>query len=141
MKTEIYEMETIAEAGKLPELLSFVEQHLEEVSCPPKTQIQIAIAAEEIFVNIANYAYAPVSGTATVRVEVSEEPIVVTITFMDHGKPFDPTKKDDPDVKLSTEERNIGGLGIFMTKTIMDEVSYEYKDGKNILTMKKRIRA
>ena len=73
------------------------------------------------------------------RVEVSEDPVAVTITFMDGGKPFDPTKKADPNVTLSAEERQIGGLGIFMTKKMMDDVNYEYIDGKNILTLKKGI--
>ena len=69
--------------------------------------------------------------------EVSREPITVVITFMDDGQPFDPTKTADPNVALRAEERDIGGLGIFMTKKLMDDVSYEYRDGKNILTLKK----
>ena len=101
--------------------------------------MQISVAAEEIFVNIANYAYAPEIGKATVVVEVSENPIAVSITFMDNGKPFDPTKKIDPDISLSAEDRQIGGLGIFMTKKMMDDVSYEYKDGKNILKIEKNL--
>jgi len=131
------ELELEAKSENLPEVLSFIEQHLESAGCPPKTQMQIAVAAEEIFVNIANYAYAPAAGDATVRVEVTEAPVSVTITFMDRGKPFDPTKRADPDVTLPAEERDIGGLGIFMTKKIMDDVRYEYRDGKNILTLKK----
>ena len=115
------------------------EKHLEEIGCSPKIQMQITVAAEEIFVNIANYAYNPGKGKATVRVEVSESPLSIAITFMDNGKPFDPTKKADPDVNLPAEERDIGGLGIFMTKKIMDDVKYEYVDGKNILTLKKGI--
>ncbi|MBR3545737.1 MAG: ATP-binding protein [Oscillospiraceae bacterium] len=139
MRSEIHELETPAETGKLPVVLAFIEQHLEEIGCPPKVQLQIAVAAEEIFVNIASYAYAPVSGNATVRVVVSEDPVAVTITFMDGGKPFDPTKRDDPDVTLAAEERGIGGLGIYMTKRFMDDVKYEYKGGKNILTLVKRV--
>ena len=131
------ELEIEAKNENLPEVIAFIEGHLEECGCPPKMQMQISVAAEEIFVNIANYAYAPKSGKAIVRVEVSEEPLAVIITFMDGGKPFDPTGKEDPNVKLSAEERSIGGLGIFMTKKIMDDVKYEYKDGKNILTLRK----
>ena len=131
------ELETQADRAALPEVLSFIEKYLEEIGCSPKIQMQIAIAAEEIFVNIANYAYSPGRGKATVRVEVYEDPVTVTITFMDNGKPFDPTKKTDPDVTLSADERDIGGLGIFMTKKIMDDVSYEYSEGRNILTLKK----
>ena len=135
------ELELEAKTENLPEVLSFIEQHLESVNCPPKTQMQISVAAEEIFVNIASYAYAPKVGKATVRVEVSEDPVSVTITFMDNGKPFDPLKKEDPDVALPAEEREIGGLGIYMTKKIMDDVHYEYVDGKNILTMEKDLKA
>ena len=101
--------------------------------------MQIELAVEEIFVNIAHYAYRPQIGQATVRVEVKEEPLSVIITFIDRGVPYDPLKRSDPDVTLSAEEREIGGLGIFMTKKVMDEVAYEYKDGQNVLTLKKRL--
>ncbi len=73
------------------------------------------------------------------RVEVSEDPVTVTITFIDHGVPYDPLAKQDPDLTLSADDRQIGGLGIFMTKKIMDDVAYEYKDGQNILTLKKQL--
>ena len=94
---------------------------------------------EEIFINIASYAYAPDKGRATVRVEVSGEPVSVTITFIDHGIPYDPLSRQDPDVTKSAEDREIGGLGIFLTRKIMDDLSYEYRDGKNILTLKKKL--
>ncbi|MGI6265350.1 MAG: anti-sigma factor antagonist, partial [Acutalibacteraceae bacterium] len=131
------ELEIEAENDNLPQVLDFIEEHLDEIGCPAKIKMQIAVAAEEIFVNIANYAYDPGRGKATVRVEVSDRPVTVTITFIDNGKPFDPTKKADPDVSLSAQERDIGGLGIFMTKKMMDDVRYEYADGRNILTLKK----
>ncbi|MBR1758087.1 MAG: anti-sigma factor antagonist [Lachnospiraceae bacterium] len=133
------EVEIDALNENLPQVISFIEEHLDEVGCSPKIKMQIQIAAEEIFVNIANYAYRPDVGKASVRVEVSDDPLSVVITFMDHGKPFDPTKNADPDVTLSAEARDIGGLGIFMTKKIMDDVKYEYVDGRNILTLKKDI--
>ena len=133
------ELETEALNDNLPQVIAFIEQHLDELGCSPKIKMQVSVAAEEIFVNIANYAYAPQVGKATVRVEVSEDPLTVTITFIDNGKPFDPTKKTDPNVALSAEERDIGGLGIFMTKKMMDDLSYEYRDGKNILRIKKNI--
>ena len=120
-------------------MIDFVNARLEAVDCPPKAQMQMELAVEEIFVNIAHYAYAPSKGNATVRVEISEQPLIVTITFIDQGIPYDPLKKDDPDVTLSSEERAIGGLGIFMTKKVMDDVSYEYKNGQNILTLKKAL--
>ena len=123
----------------LPVALDFIERHLDQTDCPTKQRMQIRLAAEEIFVNIAHYAYAPDKGKATVRVEVTEEPVAVTITFVDNGIPYDPLAKEDPDITLSAEERSIGGLGIFITKKTMDDVSYEYKDGQNILTLKKKL--
>jgi sigma-B regulation protein RsbU (phosphoserine phosphatase) len=138
MKAE-NELEIEAVRENLPEVLAFVDQKLEGTECSPKAAMQIDIAVEEIFVNIADYAYKPDTGKAVVRTEVSEDPVTVTITFIDGGVPYDPTAKEDPDVSLSAEERQIGGLGIFMTKKSMDEISYEYKDGKNILTLKKHL--
>lgn len=120
-------------------VIDFVNGQLEEIKCPLKAQMQIDIAIDELFGNIAHYAYNPETGPATVRVEVTEDPIAVVITFIDRGVPYDPLKKDDPDITLSAEERAIGGLGIFMVKKTMDEISYEYKDGKNILRIKKNM--
>ena len=123
---------------QLDVVLDFIQRELEQIDCPMKICNQIAIAAEEIFVNIANYAYRPDVGDATIRCQVrtSGQP-QVTIEFLDSGKPYDPLKNADPDTTLSAEERDIGGLGIFMVKRLMDEVKYEYKDGKNILTIEK----
>ena len=97
------------------------------------------IDIEEHFFNISEYAYYPETGPATVRVEVTEEPISVIITFIDHGVPYDPLKQEDPDISLSAEERSIGGLGVFMVKKTIDEISYEYRDGKNILRIRKKM--
>ena len=128
-----------AELEKLPELIAFLEQQLEAADCPPKTQMQISMASEEIFVNIANYAYAPGTGNATVRMSCGGDPATATITFIDRGVPFNPLQREDPDVTLAAEEREIGGLGIFMTKKTMDDVRYEYKDGQNRLTLVKKL--
>ena len=133
------ELEIEALAENLDDVQAFVDERLEAADCPMKAQMQIDLAVEEIFVNISSYAYAPDKGNAIVRVEVSGDPVTVTITFVDHGVPYDPLAKEDPDVTLSAEERGIGGLGIFMTKKIMDDVAYEYRDGKNVLTLKKNI--
>ncbi len=122
----------------LPRVQGFVDTHLTEMNCPMKLQMQIDIALEEVFVNIAHYAYAPDTGTATVRVK--KTPDVITITLIDSGHPYDPLAKDDPDVTLSADEREIGVLGIFMTKQIMDDLSYARKNGRNILTMRKALR-
>ena len=128
-----------ASLEKLDEVLAFVEENLEKNDCPMKVLMQVQIAVEEIFVNIAHYAYDSGQGTATIRVEVGGDPLQVIITFIDQGVPYDPLKKEDPDVTLSAEERKIGGLGIFMVKKSMDDVKYEYADGKNILTISKKI--
>ena len=96
-------------------------------------------AVDEIFSNIANYAYKPVDGKATVGFADSNENRQVEIVFEDSGKPYNPLKKEDPDVNLPIEERDIGGLGILIVKKSMDEVLYEYKDKKNILTLRKKI--
>ena len=117
----------------------FVGEQLEAYDCPMKVQMQINIAIDELFSNIAHYAYNPETGDATVRVEVIEDPLSVTITFMDKGIPYDPLKKEDPNITLSAEERQIGGLGIFMVKKTMDDITYEYKDGQNILKIKKNL--
>lgn len=115
----------------------FVNGQLERFGCPPKTQMQVDIAIDELFGNIANYAYGPAAGAVTVRVENVDDPPSVLITFIDGGMPYDPLKKADPDVTLSAGEREIGGLGIYMVKKTMDDVSYEYRDGKNILRVRK----
>lgn len=133
------ELELEAATDNLQKVIDFVDSHLDLVDCPMKSKMQLDLAVEEIFVNIAKYAYAPGFGKATVRVEVSGDPVTVCITFIDRGIPYDPLKKVDPDVTLSADEREIGGLGIFMTKKVMDDISYEYKNGQNILTLKKTI--
>ena len=118
----------------------FVNEELESLGCSMKAQMQIDIAIDELFGNIANYAYGTGEGTATVEVHGRlEEPAQVWITFKDQGVPYNPLAKDDPDVTLSVEERQIGGLGIFLVKKTMDDISYEYRDGKNILTIKKNL--
>lgn len=131
------ELDIEATIDNLDTVTGFVNRALEEFDCPMKTQMQIELAVEEIYVNIANYAYSPAVGRAKVRVEVDDDPLKVSITFIDHGTPYDPLAKEDPDVTLSAQERQIGGLGIFLTKQTMDDVEYEYKDGQNILTIKK----
>lgn len=134
-----HEIEVEAKIDNLDRITEFVEEILTAISCPFKTKMQIDIAVEEIFVNIANYAYAPGTGTAKISVELPEDPASVEITFTDSGIPYNPLIKPDPDTTLPAEDRQIGGLGILMTKKTMDELTYEYKNGCNILTMKKYI--
>lgn len=131
------ELQLEATKDNLPAVLDFVETNLTEANCPTKTKMQIVMAVEEIFVNIANYAYAPGTGSATVRVDVMRKAGSATITFMDQGVPYDPLQKPDPNVELAAEDRQIGGLGIFLVKKTMDEMTYEYKDAQNVLTIRK----
>lgn len=126
-----------AKTENLPKVLAFIDGELETAGCAMKTQMQIDIAVEEIFVNIANYAYAPGSGRAVIGIDVSGGK--AEITFADSGIPYDPLAKSDPDVTLSADEREIGGLGIFMVKKTMDDLRYEYIDGQNRLTMIKTL--
>ena len=135
MEEKIIQIEAVK--GNLPEVLGSVEEYYEEAGCPIKTQMQINIAVEEIFVNIASYAYAPETGSVRIRLQAVKDPARALITFEDSGVPYDPLAKEDPDVTLSAEERKIGGLGIYMVKQSMDHVRYEYKDGNNILTLEK----
>ena len=133
------ELTLAATVENIETVTEFVYAQLELLDCPIKAQMQIDIAIDELFGNIAHYAYNTEVGSATVRVEVSEAPLAVIITFIDNGVPYDPLGKDDPDITLSAEEREIGGLGIYMVKQSMDEITYEYKDGQNILKIKKNI--
>lgn len=126
-----------ATVENIEKVTEFVNRQLQEINCPSKVQMQIDTSIDELFGNIAHYAYRPETGPATVRVEVTDAPISVIVTFIDHGVPYDPLKKDDPDISLSAEERAIGGLGIFIVKKTMDEITYEYKDGQNILRIRK----
>lgn len=133
------ELTIAATVENIEVVTDFVNAQLEALDCPIKAQMQIDIAIDELFGNIAHYAYNPDVGDATVQVEVQKEPLAVIITFIDGGVAFDPLAKKDPNISLSAEEREDGGLGIFMVKKTMDEITYEYKNGKNILKIKKNI--
>ncbi len=128
-----------ADVDRLPQVLSFIDEKLEEGGCSPKVQIQLDIAVEEIFVNIAHYAYSPDKGEADISIEIVGDPAEAIIEFRDRGMFFDPLKKPDPDTTLSSEERQIGGLGIYMVKKSMDDVTYRYEDEQNILTIRKKL--
>lgn len=131
------EMTVEATPENIQVITAFVDELLEQYDCPMKAQAQIDIAIDELFGNIVRYAYHPEIGSATVQVEVMPEPLAVVITFIDQGKPYDPLAKEDPNVTLSAEEREVGGLGIYIVKKSMSDITYEYKDGRNILTIRK----
>lgn len=133
------ELNIEATIDNIPTVTAWVDEQLEALNCPMKAQMQIDIAIDELFSNIARYAYNPETGPATVRVEVIEEPLAVIITFIDKGIPYDPLKQEDPNTKLPIEEREEGGLGIYMVKKTMDEVTYSYENGQNILRIRKNI--
>ena len=121
----------------LQTVVDFATERLEARDCSMKTVMQMELVIEEIFVNIASYAYNPEIGPATFCIEFEENPDAVLMTFIDGGKPYNPLEQEEPDTTLALEERDIGGLGIFLVKKNVDEISYEYADGKNILRMKK----
>ena len=133
MVTQTFDAETI----NLNEVLEFIDSRLEENDCPMKTQLQIDVAAEEIFVNVAHYAYKPDIGPVEICIDISDDPKRAAITFIDSGKPYNPLEMPDPDVTLPLDARKEGGLGIYMVKNTMDDVSYEFADGQNRLTIVK----
>ena len=128
-----------AKTESLAEVLSFVEQALEKYECSLKIQTAISIAIEEVFVNVAHYAYEKDDGKVELNISFDEQTRNITFQMIDEGVQFDPLKKADPDITLSAEDRKIGGLGIFITKKTMDSINYAYENGKNILTMVKKI--
>ena len=123
----------------LDDVLGFVDQALDSFECPMKIQTAICVAIEEVFVNVAHYAYPESSGDMTLHIDFDEVSRTITFRMTDKGVPFDPLKKPDPDITLSAEEREIGGLGIFIAKKTMDSLCYTYENGENILTMIKKI--
>ena len=133
------ELVIAADRNNLLKVQSFIDEQLEDAGCPMLTQIAIDVAVEELFVNIASYAYDQEIGVAVVQVEMLDDPLSVKITFIDNGKQYNPLAKPDPDITLAAKERKKGGLGIYMVKNSMDDMRYEYKEGKNILTIKKNL--
>ena len=128
-----------AKVEALSDVLGFVDRTLESYECPMKVQTAVCVAIEEVFVNVAHYAYGEGEGDMVLGIGFDEESRTITFRMADQGTPFDPLKKPDPDITLSAEEREIGGLGIFITKKTMDTVTYAYENGENILTMMKKI--
>lgn len=133
------ELSVAATIENIAPVTRFVNGELELLRCPERARRQIDVAIDELFGNIARYAYHPDVGPATVRVEVTEEPLAVVITFIDCGMPYDPLSRAEPDVHAPLEERQAGGLGIFLVRQTMDDVTYEYKNGRNILKIKKHL--
>ena len=130
-----------ADLDQIGTVTAFVNAYLAELGCPKRIRIQLDVAVDELFGNIVRSAYGSGSGPATVRLEAQGDPPCLSITFIDEGVPFDPLAKEMPDTTgLRARERPIGGLGLFMVKRTMDGISYDRRDGKNILTIRKKIR-
>ena len=117
----------------------FINEILEGAGCPMKAQMQLDVALDELMSNVAMYAYAPGTGDVTVSIKILDDPRRAVLTITDKGMPYDPLQKEDPDVTLSADEREIGGLGIFIVKKSMDDMTYDYKNGKNVVTIVKNI--
>ena len=128
-----------AKTESLSEIIGFVEETLEGFECPIKTQTAICVAIEEVFVNVAHYAYPNGEGDMSLCIGFDDLSRTITFRMTDKGIPFDPLAKPDPDITLSAEDREIGGLGIFIAKKTMDSISYSYEKGENVLTMTKKI--
>ena len=139
MEKRIAEITLEATVENIERVTDFVNAELEKLDCPQKAKLQLDIAIDELFGNIVRYAYRPEVGPATVRISVCEDPLAVSVTFIDRGKPYDPLKNADPDTTMGLDEREIGGLGIFIVKNSMDQISYSYENGQNVLRIKKHL--
>lgn len=133
------ELTVDATVDNIKSVTDFVDKQLGAFGCPTKTKMQIDIAIDELFSNIAHYAYAPDVGSVRVLFEVIKNPLAVIITFIDRGVQYNPLTGKEPDITLGAQERRAGGLGIYIVKNIMDEITYEYRDSQNILKIKKNI--
>ena len=123
----------------IPSVTAFIDGQLEALDCSMKAQMQIDVAIDELFSNIARYAYPDGPGKATVGIEFDEENRMCSVVFSDEGIPFDPLAQQAPDTSLPLMDRPVGGLGIFLVKKTMDAVEYRHENGRNILTVRKRI--
>ena len=123
----------------IPAVTAFIDEQLEALGCPMKAQMQIDVAIDELFSNIARYAYEPGTGDVTVRLDTQEQPKAVIITFIDSGTPFNPLVAEMPDISLSAEDRPIGGLGIHLVRKTMDDMHYERTDHRNVLSIQKNL--
>lgn len=129
------EIELDAVVDNLPELTTFVESYAESLDCPVKVMMQLDVAIDEIFSNITHYAYPDKSGKVKVSIDCLENPKRMKLMFEDEGIRYNPLEKEDPDINISAEERQIGGLGIYIVKKTMDSMEYSYENGRNILTI------
>lgn len=125
-------------AGKANEIVDFLI-HTEEVSAHPSMAYALRLSCEEIIVNIVSYAY-PADTDGYIRLNVTENKEELCIEIQDGGIPFNPIEKQEPNITQELEEREIGGLGIFLVLQMMDDVAYRREEGKNILILKKKFK-
>lgn len=127
-----------AKIENMERLIDFILENIKKYNSDKKFLYQMQLASEEIIVNVINYAYPDKEGDIIIEMEINEQNKEITIKIIDWGLHFDPLQKEDPDINVEIENRNIGGLGVYMVKNIMDELKYERIEGKNILLMKKK---
>ena len=118
----------------------FVHKFIEQFEISKSTLMQLDLVVEEIFVNIASYAYSPNTGLVKILLNIETAPLAISLTFIDSGIPYNPLEKSDPDINLSVDDRQIGGLGIFLTKNFVDDISYQFLDGQNVLQLTKSLK-
>lgn len=133
------QLDVLAVRDNLPRVLEFVEEQLAGYGCGMKTSYEINLAVEEIYVNIASYAYDKDLGSAVIVADILTDPLSLVLVFKDSGTPYNPLLKEDPDTGIPLKERKAGGLGIYMVKKLVDDISYVYQDGMNILTITKQL--
>ena len=130
-----------AKIENLQKVMDFLDDHLNSVDYVLKARLQLELSIEEVYVNIVNYAYGSEEGEIIICCNVSQSPLKVTMQFIDYGKPYNPLENEAPDILLNAEEKEIGGLGIFLIRNNVDDISYKYLDGKNILTIQKKLKS
>lgn len=134
------ELTVDATVDNITSVTDFVDEQLKAFGCPLKAKMQIDIAIDELFGNIAHYAYKPDVGPATVRIEENENPPAVIITFIDHGVQYDPLSAEEPDITLSAEERRVGGLGIYIVKKVWMKLLMNTRTDRTYLKSRKTFR-
>lgn len=139
LRYNVYKMTVPAVSGSYDSLSAFISERLDKAECPAKIRAQTGVAFDEVFSNIVRYAYPETSGDMTLSCSIGGFPQSMTLVFEDSGVPFNPLARPDPDTSLPPEDREAGNLGIYLVKKIMDDVSYEYKNGRNVLTLRKML--
>jgi anti-sigma regulatory factor (Ser/Thr protein kinase) len=128
-----------AKIENLNKVFDFLDAQLSSLAYNMKAKLQLELSIEEAYVNISKYAYTSDKGEVEILSSVDEDPLQITVQFVDSGIPYNPLKTEDPDLCTDTEEKELGGLGIFLIKKNVDNIKYKYHNGKNILTLQKKL--